>query len=135
MGYWDIPVIKLLWVNSNYTFRSANIGVFICLKCCGVHRSLGTHISKVTTPRLSGCCGSHYSWIRDNFLRIGIFIVFLLVPLAPTGIHIRILSDDSCIIEPKLIGKITHTHILKLYGTLLWSGFNLIGNNKNRSLS
>lgn len=29
-------------------FRSANIGVFICLKCCGVHRSLGTHISKVT---------------------------------------------------------------------------------------
>jgi hypothetical protein len=33
-------------------FRSANIGVFICLKCCGVHRSLGTHISKVTAPRL-----------------------------------------------------------------------------------
>lgn len=30
-----------------HLFRSANIGVFICLKCCGVHRSLGTHISKV----------------------------------------------------------------------------------------
>ncbi|CAN6913500.1 unnamed protein product [Brassica oleracea] len=28
-------------------WASANIGVFICLKCCGVHRSLGTHISKV----------------------------------------------------------------------------------------
>nr|GLL49064.1 ADP-ribosylation factor GTPase-activating protein AGD12-like isoform X2 [Ipomoea trifida] len=28
-------------------FKSANIGVFICLKCCGVHRSLGAHISKV----------------------------------------------------------------------------------------
>ncbi|CAH8385813.1 unnamed protein product [Eruca vesicaria subsp. sativa] len=27
-------------------WASANIGVFICLKCCGVHRSLGTHISK-----------------------------------------------------------------------------------------
>ena len=30
-----------------YPSRSANIGVFICVKCPGVHRSLGTHISKV----------------------------------------------------------------------------------------
>ncbi|KAI3859234.1 hypothetical protein MKX03_034638, partial [Papaver bracteatum] len=27
---------------------SANIGVFLCLKCCGLHRSIGTYISKVT---------------------------------------------------------------------------------------
>uniref|UniRef100_A0A0A0KP50 Arf-GAP domain-containing protein n=1 Tax=Cucumis sativus TaxID=3659 RepID=A0A0A0KP50_CUCSA len=33
-------------------WASANIGVFICLKCCGVHRSLGSHISKV---RKRGC--------------------------------------------------------------------------------
>ncbi|KAL6572629.1 ADP-ribosylation factor GTPase-activating protein [Orobanche minor] len=33
-------------------FRSANIGVFLCLKCCGVHRSLGTHISKVLSVTL-----------------------------------------------------------------------------------
>ncbi|XP_078150122.1 uncharacterized protein LOC144545426 [Carex rostrata] len=26
--------------------RSANIGIFISVKCFGVHRSLGTHISK-----------------------------------------------------------------------------------------
>ncbi|KAK7816426.1 putative adp-ribosylation factor gtpase-activating protein agd13 [Quercus suber] len=32
--------------------RSANIGVFICLKCCGVHKSLGTHISKVLSVTL-----------------------------------------------------------------------------------
>uniref|UniRef100_A0A453NLG1 Arf-GAP domain-containing protein n=1 Tax=Aegilops tauschii subsp. strangulata TaxID=200361 RepID=A0A453NLG1_AEGTS len=28
-------------------WASANIGVFICVKCSGVHRSVGTHISKV----------------------------------------------------------------------------------------
>ncbi|RZB64389.1 ADP-ribosylation factor GTPase-activating protein AGD12 isoform B [Glycine soja] len=40
-------------IPSNFTaYRSANIGVFICLKCCGVHRSLGTHISKVLSVTL-----------------------------------------------------------------------------------
>ncbi|XWS11534.1 hypothetical protein CRYUN_Cryun37aG0006600 [Craigia yunnanensis] len=33
-------------------WASANIGVFICLKCCGVHRSFGTHISKVLSVAL-----------------------------------------------------------------------------------
>ncbi|XP_039017434.1 probable ADP-ribosylation factor GTPase-activating protein AGD13 isoform X2 [Hibiscus syriacus] len=33
-------------------WASANIGVFLCLKCCGVHRSLGVHISKVLSVAL-----------------------------------------------------------------------------------
>ncbi|KAJ4702964.1 ADP-ribosylation factor GTPase-activating protein AGD12 [Melia azedarach] len=33
-------------------WASANIGVFVCLKCCGVHRSLGTHVSKVLSVTL-----------------------------------------------------------------------------------
>ncbi|KAK3152415.1 hypothetical protein QOZ80_2BG0158580 [Eleusine coracana subsp. coracana] len=33
-------------------WASANIGVFICVKCSGVHRSLGTHISKVLSVTL-----------------------------------------------------------------------------------
>ncbi|KAG9133144.1 hypothetical protein Leryth_027402 [Lithospermum erythrorhizon] len=33
-------------------WASANIGVFICLKCCGVHRGLGSHISKVLSVTL-----------------------------------------------------------------------------------
>ncbi|CAI9788014.1 unnamed protein product [Fraxinus pennsylvanica] len=33
-------------------WASVNIGVFICLKCCGAHRSLGTHISKVLSVTL-----------------------------------------------------------------------------------
>ncbi|WOK99955.1 ADP-ribosylation factor GTPase-activating protein AGD12 [Canna indica] len=33
-------------------WASTNIGVFICVKCSGVHRSLGTHISKVLSVTL-----------------------------------------------------------------------------------
>lgn len=33
-------------------WASANIGVFLCLKCSGVHRSLGTHVSKVLSVAL-----------------------------------------------------------------------------------
>ncbi|XP_039037393.1 probable ADP-ribosylation factor GTPase-activating protein AGD11 [Hibiscus syriacus] len=31
---------------------SLNLGVFICIKCCGVHRSFGVHISKVFSVKL-----------------------------------------------------------------------------------
>ncbi|CAJ2677257.1 ADP-ribosylation factor GTPase-activating protein AGD12-like [Trifolium pratense] len=33
-------------------WASANIGVFVCLKCCTVHRSLGTQISKILSVTL-----------------------------------------------------------------------------------
>jgi hypothetical protein len=35
-----------------YFSRSANNGVFICLQCYGVHRSVGTHVSKVLSVTL-----------------------------------------------------------------------------------
>ena len=34
------------------TWVSINLGVFICAQCAGVHRSLGTHISKVQSLKL-----------------------------------------------------------------------------------
>ncbi|KAJ1703474.1 hypothetical protein LUZ63_003253 [Rhynchospora breviuscula] len=48
-------------------WASANIGVFICLKCSGVHRSLGTHISKVLSVTLD-------EWTEDqidSMLQVG----------------------------------------------------------------
>lgn len=39
-------------VASHPRWASWNLGVFICIKCSGVHRSMGTHISKVKSVDL-----------------------------------------------------------------------------------
>lgn len=33
-------------------WASTNLGIFICVRCCGVHRSLGTNISRVKSLTL-----------------------------------------------------------------------------------
>lgn len=48
-------------------WASASIGVFICLKCCGVHRSLGTHISKVLSVTLDEWSDEDI----DNMIEVG----------------------------------------------------------------
>ncbi|CAK8578653.1 unnamed protein product [Lathyrus sativus] len=48
-------------------WASANIGVFVCLKCCGVHRSLGTHISRILSVTLDEWSGDEI----DAMMEVG----------------------------------------------------------------
>ena len=49
------------------TWCSTNLGVFVCIRCSGVHRKMGTHISKVKSSTLD-------SWNNNlftNFRNLG----------------------------------------------------------------
>ncbi|KAI5084147.1 hypothetical protein GOP47_0000316 [Adiantum capillus-veneris] len=52
---------------SDPKWASSNLGVFICIKCSGVHRSLGTHISKVLSVTLDEWTNSQV----ETMLEIG----------------------------------------------------------------
>lgn len=36
-------------------WASLNTGLFLCMRCAGAHRSLGTHVSKVGGWLVQGC--------------------------------------------------------------------------------
>jgi len=46
-------------------WASYNIGIFVCTRCAGVHRSMGAHISKVKHLKLDRWEDSQVSRIRE----------------------------------------------------------------------
>jgi len=51
---------------ANPKWTSVNLGCFICLNCCGIHRSLGVHLSFVRS-----CTLDSWSPKQLRFLRLG----------------------------------------------------------------
>lgn len=49
-----VPLYFILSITCNLDpdWASINLGILVCLECSGVHRNLGTHISKVRSTIL-----------------------------------------------------------------------------------
>ncbi|ODV88880.1 hypothetical protein CANCADRAFT_17283, partial [Tortispora caseinolytica NRRL Y-17796] len=45
--------------NQHPRWASWNLGVFVCIRCSGIHRSMGTHVSRVKSVDLD-------SWTREQ---------------------------------------------------------------------
>ncbi|KAI5965332.1 AGE2 [Candida pseudojiufengensis] len=54
-------------LNKNPRWASWNLGCFICIRCSGIHRSMGTHISKVKSVDLDAWTDDQI----DNMLKWG----------------------------------------------------------------
>ena len=48
---WDAIIIKCIFIIGP-RWASWNLGIFLCIRCAGIHRNLGVHISKVKSVNL-----------------------------------------------------------------------------------
>ena len=48
------------------SWASVNIGVFLCQRCCGIHRSFGVHISRIKSVTLDNWTNAEINYLKKN---------------------------------------------------------------------
>ena len=69
----------------NPDWASINLGLFICLNCSGIHRSLGTHVSKVRSTTLDQWEPELIALSRELGNEVANNIFEAYCPLSPAG--------------------------------------------------
>jgi len=64
-GLWCSVIVRLF---AGPRWASWNLGVFLCIRCAGIHRNLGVHVSKVKSVNLD-------SWTPEQ-IAVCIVLVF-----------------------------------------------------------
>ena len=51
-------------------WASANLGVFLCIRCAGLHRKMGSHISKIKSITLDSWEPEQIQFMREHGNRV-----------------------------------------------------------------
>lgn len=59
-------------------WASWNLGIFLCIRCAGIHRNLGVHISKVKSVNLDTWTPEQVV-VRNRHIVYNVFITFFYI--------------------------------------------------------
>jgi len=100
------------------TWASVNLGVFLCLQCSGIHRSLGVHVSVVRSTNLDTWLPEQVAFLQrmDNQkARYAPFRqAFSLVPQRGPSLGMEDCCSASLALETAACRSESHTHTLSL---------------------
>ena len=68
-------LLKCIFLFLDPDWLSTNLGVLICLECCGIHRNLGVHISRTQSIKIDQLGTSQLLVRQIRDLAINIYIV------------------------------------------------------------